>query len=144
MRHRITPRGKKLVVLIDMDRQDIIADYQRGEPGFRRRIEEYCKFVADAVVRATEALVVEQDSRIAEGELEEGEVKWFRDDLGYGFIRVRTAEEQFCDLFVHKNGIAGEGFKTLAKAAKVRFRRAQGRETEEAVDVTPIDERTDL
>ena len=47
-----------------------------------------------------------------------GTVKWFNNDKGYGFI---TPEDGGKDLFVHHNGIAGEGFKRLPEGAKVEF-----------------------
>jgi CspA family cold shock protein len=46
----------------------------------------------------------------------QGTVKWFSDDKGYGFI---TPEEGGEDLFVHHNGIAGEGYKSLEEGEKV-------------------------
>jgi CspA family cold shock protein len=47
-----------------------------------------------------------------------GTVKWFSDDKGYGFI---TPDDGSKDVFVHHNGIAGEGFKSLAEGAKVSY-----------------------
>ena len=51
-----------------------------------------------------------------------GTVKWFNNDKGYGFI---TPEDGGKDLFVHHNGIAGEGFKSLPEGAKVEFEHVQ-------------------
>jgi CspA family cold shock protein len=48
---------------------------------------------------------------------EQGEVKWFNDSLGYGFIERQSGE----DIFVHWNQIQNEGFKTLAAGQFVEF-----------------------
>ena len=47
-----------------------------------------------------------------------GTVKWFSDEKGYGFI---TPDDGSKDVFVHHNGIAGDGFKSLAEGAKVSY-----------------------
>ena len=61
-----------------------------------------------------------------------GTVKWFSDEKGYGFI---TPSDGSKDLFVHHNGIAGEGFKTLAEGAAVEFEAAQGEKGPQATNV---------
>lgn len=48
-----------------------------------------------------------------------GTVKWFKDHLGYGFIR---AEGIPSDIMVHYVEIKMEGFKTLARGDVVNFR----------------------
>ena len=63
---------------------------------------------------------------------EQGRVKWFRTDKGYGFITPDTGTP---DLFVHYSGIEGEGFKTLENADRVAFERAEGEKGEQAVAV---------
>ena len=50
--------------------------------------------------------------------MNEGQVKWFNEKKGYGFIQ-RDGDEK--DLFVHFSGIQGEGFKTLKEGQRVRF-----------------------
>ena len=47
----------------------------------------------------------------------EGEVIWFDNSAGYGFI-ARSNEK---DLFVHFSDINCEGFKTIKKGQKVSF-----------------------
>jgi cold shock protein len=47
-----------------------------------------------------------------------GTVKWFSDDKGFGFV---TPDEPGKDLFVHHSAIEGDGFKSLAKGAKVSY-----------------------
>ena len=46
-----------------------------------------------------------------------GEVKWFNNTKGYGFIR----KEDGSDIFVHFSAILGEGYKTLEQGQKVSF-----------------------
>jgi len=47
----------------------------------------------------------------------EGQVKWFNEKKGYGFIQQENGQ----DLFVHYTAIQGDGFKTLAEGQKVSF-----------------------
>jgi CspA family cold shock protein len=47
----------------------------------------------------------------------EGQVKWFNEKKGYGFIQ----QEDGKDLFVHYTAIQGDGFKSLKEGQKVRF-----------------------
>jgi CspA family cold shock protein len=64
---------------------------------------------------------------------QEGTVKWFNDEKGYGFISPDEGGE---DLFVHYTGIAGEGFKTLDEGEKVSYEAAQGRKGLQAQNVS--------
>jgi CspA family cold shock protein len=64
---------------------------------------------------------------------QEGTVKWFNDEKGYGFISPDEGGE---DLFVHHSGIAGEGFKSLDEGAKVSYEAAQGRKGMQANNVS--------
>lgn len=56
-------------------------------------------------------------------QLPEGNVKWFNDAKGYGFIRQDGDNR---DVFVHYSAIAGDGFKTLKEGEKVNFEVVQG------------------
>lgn len=47
----------------------------------------------------------------------EGQVKWFNDKKGYGFIET----EEFGDVFVHYTAIEGDGFRTLSEYERVNF-----------------------
>ena len=50
--------------------------------------------------------------------MSEGQVKWFNEKKGYGFIQQDGGEK---DLFVHYTAIQGDGFKSLREGQKVRF-----------------------
>ena len=47
----------------------------------------------------------------------EGNVKWFSEKKGYGFIE----QDQGGDVFVHFSSIEMSGFKTLADGERVSF-----------------------
>ena len=49
--------------------------------------------------------------------MEQGTVKWFNNDKGYGFISRESGD----DVFVHFSAIQGEGFKSLEEGQKVSF-----------------------
>lgn len=46
-----------------------------------------------------------------------GQVKWFNNEKGYGFIDYITGE----DIFVHYSAIKQEGYKTLSEGQRVEF-----------------------
>ena len=47
-----------------------------------------------------------------------GTVKWFNSEKGYGFISNDNGGD---DVFVHFSAIVGEGFKTLEEGQKVTY-----------------------
>ena len=63
-----------------------------------------------------------------------GQVKWFNEKKGYGFI---TAEDGK-DVFVHYSGIQGEGFKSLNEGDKVEFEVTKGSKGPQAVNVRVV------
>ena len=50
--------------------------------------------------------------------MNQGTVKWFKSDKGFGFI---TNDETNEDIFVHFSGIVGEGYKVLEEGQKVTY-----------------------
>lgn len=49
--------------------------------------------------------------------MEQGTVKWFNDEKGYGFISREAGD----DVFVHFSAIQGDGFKSLEEGQVVTF-----------------------
>jgi len=64
---------------------------------------------------------------------EVGNVKWFNDSKGFGFI----SRENGPDVFVHFRAIQGSGFRTLQEGQKVSFKVVQGQKGLQADEVTP-------
>ncbi len=50
--------------------------------------------------------------------MNQGTVKWFNEDKGFGFISNDNNGE---DVFVHFSAIQGDGYKTLQEGQKVSF-----------------------
>ena len=63
-----------------------------------------------------------------------GNVKWFNNEKGYGFI----ARESGPDVFVHYSAIQGNGYRSLTEGQAVEFDVAPGRKGEEAQNVRII------
>jgi CspA family cold shock protein len=64
----------------------------------------------------------------------EGQVKWFNDAKGYGFIAAETGH----DVFVHHSAIQGEGFKSLAEGERVSFTEEKGNKGPQAANVRKL------
>lgn len=60
-----------------------------------------------------------------------GTVKWFNGDKGFGFI----TDESGKDLFVHFSAIQVDGFKTLEEGQAVTFDTEEGQRGMQAVNV---------
>ncbi|HKR62210.1 MAG TPA: cold-shock protein [Thermoanaerobaculia bacterium] len=63
-----------------------------------------------------------------------GNVKWFNDAKGFGFITSENGD----DVFVHFSAIQGGGFRSLAEGAAVEFDVVQGPKGLQASNVTPV------
>jgi len=62
---------------------------------------------------------------------EQGTVKWFNSEKGYGFIRRESGD----DVFVHHSAIQASGFKSLEEGDAVEFSVAKGPKGYHALDV---------
>ena len=63
--------------------------------------------------------------------MEQGTVKWFNNDKGYGFINRESGD----DVFVHFSAIQGDGFKSLDEGQNVTFDVEEGDRGLQAVNV---------
>jgi len=67
-------------------------------------------------------------------ERETGNVKWFDNAKGYGFIMRESGE----DVFVHYRAISGEGYRSLKEGQQVEYTLQSGEKGFQAEDVTPL------
>ncbi|WP_040214452.1 cold-shock protein [Clostridium polynesiense] len=66
--------------------------------------------------------------------MNQGTVKWFNAEKGFGFIEVEGGK----DVFVHFSAIAGDGFKSLQEGQKVSFDIVEGQRGEQAANVVVL------
>jgi len=66
-----------------------------------------------------------------------GEVKWFNNAKGWGFIIPEGGGE---DIFVHFSAIHGTGYKTLAPGQQVNYDLVKGDRGLHASNVVPLTE----
>ena len=68
-----------------------------------------------------------------------GNVKWFNDSKGYGFISVANSDGQNAqDVFVHHTAILSEGYRSLAEGQEVEFELLEGDRGLQAANVMKI------
>jgi CspA family cold shock protein len=65
---------------------------------------------------------------------EQGTVKWFNNEKGYGFISRESGD----DVFVHHSTIQGDGFKSLDEGASVEFDVTSGPKGLQAANVVKL------
>ena len=65
---------------------------------------------------------------------EQGTVKWFNNEKGYGFISRDSGD----DVFVHHTAIQGEGFKSLNEGDTIEFDVANGPKGLQAQNVVKL------
>ena len=63
-----------------------------------------------------------------------GNVKWFNDAKGYGFIQCDGG----ADVFVHYRAIRGEGHRSLAEGQQVEYTQVTGDKGLQAEDVVGL------
>ncbi len=63
--------------------------------------------------------------------MENGTVKWFNAEKGFGFI----SREDGSDVFVHFSAINMDGFKTLEEGQEVQFEVVEGEKGPQATNV---------
>ena len=66
--------------------------------------------------------------------MEQGKVKWFNSEKGFGFIERENGN----DVFVHFSAILGEGYKTLEEGQVVNFEVEEGARGPQAAHVEKL------
>lgn len=66
--------------------------------------------------------------------MEQGTVKWFNNEKGFGFISRENGE----DLFVHFSAIQSEGYRALEEGQAVEFEIGEGSRGPQAVNVVKL------
>lgn len=66
--------------------------------------------------------------------MQNGKVKWFNNEKGYGFIEVEGGD----DVFVHFTAIQGEGYKALEEGQEVSFEIVEGNRGPQAANVVKL------
>ena len=61
-----------------------------------------------------------------------GTVKWFNNEKGFGFISVEGGD----DVFAHFTAIQGEGYRSLEEGQKVSFDIVEGAKGLQAANIT--------
>ena len=69
-------------------------------------------------------------------EQQEGVVKWFNADKGYGFIGTENTNK---DIFVHCTALEGSGVRSLYEGQRVQYSIGKGAKGECANNVVVID-----
>ncbi len=64
----------------------------------------------------------------------QGNVKWFNNEKGYGFIDCPDKE----DIFVHYSAIKQDGYKTLSEGQKVSFDLIETKKGLQAINVLEV------
>ncbi len=64
-----------------------------------------------------------------------GNVKWFNESKGFGFITPVNSDK---DVFVHFSAIQSSGFKTLTEGQSVEFEITDGAKGPSATNVVPL------
>ncbi|MDQ0272042.1 cold-shock protein CspD [Cytobacillus purgationiresistens] len=66
--------------------------------------------------------------------MQNGKVKWFNNEKGFGFIEVEGGD----DVFVHFTAISGDGFKSLEEGQEVSFEIVEGNRGPQAANVVKL------
>lgn len=66
--------------------------------------------------------------------MQNGKVKWFNNEKGFGFIEVEGGD----DVFVHFTAIQDEGFKSLEEGQEVSFEIVEGNRGPQAANVVKL------
>ena len=76
-----------------------------------------------------------KESEVFMANKQQGHIKKWQDDKGFGFISVDGSDKE---VFVHFSAIKTDGFKTLSENQAVSFDIVQGDRGEQASNVRPL------
>jgi cold shock protein len=76
----------------------------------------------------------QRDIRLGKYMKEQGTVKWFNNEKGYGFISRNSGD----DVFVHHSAIQGGGFKSLNEGDSIEFEVTKGPKGLQAQNVAKL------
>lgn len=113
---------------MQLQREDLLLSLYENDETFLRQLK------SQYLVKQRENSIIEVHE-IRRGTHENGVVKWFNNEKGYGFIRNTKNDE---DIFVHFTGIVGDGFKSLKEGQKVTFEITQGAHGVQATHVETV------
>ena len=66
--------------------------------------------------------------------MQNGKVKWFNNEKGFGFIEVEGGD----DVFVHFSAIQGDGYKSLEEGQEGSFEIVDGNRGPQAANVVKL------
>ncbi|EUJ43784.1 cold-shock protein [Listeria riparia] len=66
--------------------------------------------------------------------MQNGRVKWFNNEKGYGFLEMEDGE----DIFIHFTAIQGDGYKSLDEGQTVTFEIVEGNRGPQAANVEKV------
>ncbi|MDG5470590.1 cold-shock protein CspD [Jeotgalibacillus sp. ET6] len=66
--------------------------------------------------------------------MQNGKVKWFNNEKGYGFLEIEGGE----DVFVHFTAVQGDGYKSLEEGQEVSFDIVEGNRGPQAANVVKL------
>ncbi|MBC1512827.1 cold-shock protein [Listeria booriae] len=66
--------------------------------------------------------------------MQNGKVKWFNNEKGYGFLEMKDGE----DIFIHFTAIQGDGYKSLDEGQAVTFEIVEGNRGPQAANVEKV------
>lgn len=121
-----TQCGTKFIFTVDEQRR-------MAERGTEVEPPPLCP-VCRSEVQIAEAPAPADPSGLSFTERYYGEVKWFNQSKGFGFI----TQENGNDIFVHYSGIETEGFKVLVEGQRVEFEVENTPKGPQAVHVIPL------
>jgi cold shock protein len=103
--------------------------------GFEWYENRQCLFSPCALRRIIRSISKEAKNKQRGKMKEQGVVKWFNNEKGFGFIKRDSGD----DVFVHHSAIQSNGFRSLNEGDSVEFNVAKGPKGLQAQDVVKLE-----